>query len=139
MHAERIAPHVAERITRAQDMLARLGERKVYEPNYAREKLADAARCCLEALALLGEGAIEIENLASVAHTRGHDHAEALRRLEQMREAQLDGRACIRCGERDGALEVAGVGERGQVFEHAECRADGLAANVEFRRPRPVG
>jgi hypothetical protein len=57
LDANRIAVHVAERIERAQDMLGRLGRRDVYEPNYTTEKLADAARCCVDALALLGDDA----------------------------------------------------------------------------------
>lgn len=51
---EAVAPHVAERIARGQDMLGRLGQRQVYEPNYATEKLADTARSVLEACAILG-------------------------------------------------------------------------------------
>lgn len=50
-----LAPHIAEQIARAQDMLDRLGRRDAYEPNYTGEKLADAMRACARALGMLGD------------------------------------------------------------------------------------
>jgi hypothetical protein len=46
---------VGEEIARAQDMLGRLGQRSVYEPNYTREKLWAASKSCAHALGALGE------------------------------------------------------------------------------------
>jgi hypothetical protein len=59
-YSTRVAPHVAERIEGAQDMLGRLGARDIYEPNYASEKLRDAARHCVEALLLLGDHSTDV-------------------------------------------------------------------------------
>lgn len=38
--------------------------------------------------------------------------------------AQLDGRACIRCGGFCGPMRPAGTGPRGQLFEHVKCPPD---------------
>jgi hypothetical protein len=129
--AATVAPHVAERIERAQDMLARLGSRAAYEPNYAGEKLTAAARACVEALALLGD--------EYTAEERDRDHEDGcrLRRLivrrEQGRANARQGLACVRCLERGGPMTpLAGVRttESAQVFEHPKCRADGLALAI---------
>lgn len=66
-----IAMQTSERIIRAQDMLGRLGARSAYEPNYATEKLADAARCALEACAILGMSEQAIRHLAGNAFDSG--------------------------------------------------------------------
>jgi hypothetical protein len=36
-------------------------------------------------------------------------------------DAQLDGYACIKCGERGGVMVPAGDGPRGQLFQHETC------------------
>jgi hypothetical protein len=36
-------------------------------------------------------------------------------------DAQLDGYACIECGERGGVMFAAGYGPRGQLFQHDTC------------------
>jgi hypothetical protein len=49
-----------------------------------------------------------------------------------------DGLACVRCGERGGAMRVAGTvadDPRRQVFEHADCRQDGLALQIAIDAP----
>lgn len=137
MQHDRIAPHIAERIARAQDMLGRLGERRAYEPNYTGEKLADAARCCLEALALLGEDASDIDSLASRAWEHGHQHREALRRRRLIREGMAAGLVCIRCGDGEGVMQPAGTvagRPNRQVFEHPDCREHNLAVQIEVER-----
>lgn len=142
-HAQRIAAHVAEQIERAQDMLARLGQCDVYEPHYTTEKLTVAARCCVEALALLGDTQDDVEQLTARARETGHTRLDALRRAARMREAMAEGFACVRCGDRGGAMRVAGTvagDARRQVFEHEDCRQDGLAAQIAIdeRAAEPV-
>jgi len=130
MHADRTAALVAERIARAQDMLGRLGERDAYEPNYAREKLLDAARCCIEASAILGEPRDTVEGRTGIAWELGL----SLFRLERRRAEARQGMACVRCLERGGMMTpLVGVRtvESAQVFEHQECREVGLAAAIE--------
>jgi hypothetical protein len=138
LDANRIAVHVAERIERAQDMLGRLGRRDVYEPNYTTEKLADAARCCVDALALLGDTQADVEQLTTRAWDSGHTRLQALRCNARQRVEMADGLACVRCGERGGAMRVAGTvadDPRRQVFEHADCRQDGLALQIAIDAP----
>ena len=130
-----IAPHIAERIARAQDMLGRLGQRSADEPNDTGEKLADAARCCIEALALLAEPRDDIETRSSRAWERGHQQRESLLSNLRAREEAADGLRCVRCLERDGAMRPAGTlaGEPNrQVFEHADCADDQLAPVIEI-------
>ena len=137
-----IAPHIAARIAQARDLLGRLGERSAYEPNYTGEKLAEAARCCIEALALLDEPRDDIETLSARAWARGHQHRESLRRNLRAREEAADGLRCVRCLEREGAMRPAGtlLGQPDrQVFEHAECADDRLAAVIEIDAPEATG
>ena len=68
---EMLALEVCERIGRAQEMLGRLGSRAVYEPNYAVDKLADAAQRALEACAVLGMSERDIRQLAGDASDHG--------------------------------------------------------------------
>jgi hypothetical protein len=136
------APHIAEWIARAQDMLGRLGPRRAYEPNYTGEKLADVARCCIEALALLDEPRDDIETLSSRAWEHGHQHRESLRRNLRAREEAADGLRCVRCLEREGAMRPAGTlaGQpHRQVFEHAKCADDRLAPEIEIDATEATG
>jgi len=129
------APHIAERIARAHDLLGRLGQRGADEPNYTGETLAEAVRCCIEALALLDEPRDAIETLSSRAWQRGHQHREPVQRKARAREEAADGLRCVRCLERDGAMRPAGTlaGQpHRQVFEHAECADDRLAPAIEI-------
>jgi hypothetical protein len=132
--SRRTAPHVAERIARARDMPARLGPRAC-EPNDAGEKLADAARCCIEALALLDEPRDDVETLSARAWERGHQHRESLRRNLRAREEAADGLRCVRCLEREGAMRpagtLAGLPSR-HVFEHRACADDRLVPEIEI-------
>jgi hypothetical protein len=70
--------HIAADITRARDMLGRLGERDAYEPNYTGEKLHAALNACAEALGLLGYLPADVADWASAAASRGHETAAAL-------------------------------------------------------------
>jgi hypothetical protein len=74
-----VAGQAAERIVRALDMLQRLGARSPYEPNYAIEKLADAALRCIEACVLLGMSERDVDRLVDKALTRVWPHAADLR------------------------------------------------------------
>jgi hypothetical protein len=115
-------------------MLRRLGQCSAYEPNYTGGKLADAAQCCIEALALLAEPRDDIETLSSRTWERGHQHRQLLRRNQRAREEAADGLRCVRCLERDGVMRPAGTlaGQpHRQVFEHAECADDRLVPVIE--------
>lgn len=102
--ANRLAAHVAECIERAQDMLGRLGRRDVYERNYTTEKLADAARCCVDTLALLDDTEANVERLTTRAWESSHTRLQALRRNARQRVEMADGlalRALRRAPRRD--------------------------------------
>ena len=133
--APSVAPHISARIRRAQDLLARVGAREIYEPHYAGVRLTEAASCCLHALALLGESRADAVALTARGWSCGRGQREALRRRLRTLEEAADGRRCVRCLEPDGPMRPAGTlaGEPSrQVFEHRTCADDGLRPIVEI-------